>query len=157
MNLNLTNSISFFDLETTGLNISKDKIIEIAVLKVNPDQSEERLIKRINPGIKNSEESIEIHGITDEELKDEPLFKEVAQEIFDFIGDSDLAGYNSNRFDIPFLLEEFLNNGFELDMSIRKFVDVQTIFHKMEKRTLGAAYQFYCGKILKMRTVQKLT
>lgn len=146
MNLNLSKPISFFDLETTGLNISKDKIIEIAILKVNPDQSESKLVKRINPGIEISIESLEIHGITDDDVKDCPSFKELAQEIFDFIGDSDLGGYNSNRFDIPFLLEEFLNNGFELDMTNRKFVDVQTIFHKMEQRTLGAAYKFYCDK-----------
>ncbi len=146
MKLNLKKAISFFDLETTGLNISKDKIIEIAILKVHPDEKEELLVKRINPGIEISKESEEIHGISNEDVKNEPLFKELGQEFIDFLADSDLAGYNSNRFDIPFLLEEFLNNGFELDMSNRKFVDVQTIFHKMEQRTLGAAYKFYCGK-----------
>jgi len=146
MQLNLKRAISFFDLETTGLNISKDKIIEIAILKVNPDQSEERYIKRINPGMSIPKESQEIHGISNDDVKDCPKFKELAAEIKTFIGDSDLAGYNSNKFDIPFLLEEFLNLGIEIPMEDRKFIDVQTIFHKMEQRTLGAAYKFYCQK-----------
>ena len=146
MQLNLKRSIAFFDLETTGLNISKDKIIEIAILKVNPDQSEERYIKRVNPGIPISQESQEIHGISNEDVKACPKFKDLAAEIKTFIGDADLAGYNSNKFDIPFLLEEFLNLGIELPMEDRKFIDVQTIFHKMEQRTLGAAYKFYCQK-----------
>jgi DNA polymerase-3 subunit epsilon len=146
MKLNLIKPIAFFDLETTGLNISKDKIVEIAILKVHPDEKEEVYSKRINPTIPIPQESSEIHGITNEDVKDCSTFKELALEIKAFIGDADLAGYNSNRFDIPFLLEEFLNNGIELDMEGRKFIDVQTIFHKMEQRTLAAAYNFYCGK-----------
>lgn len=146
MNLNLTKPIAFFDLETTGLNISKDKIIEIAILKINPDQSEETYVKRINPIIPISQESIDIHGITNDDLKDCPVFTDLAQEIGQFIGDADLAGYNSNRFDIPFLLEELLNSGVDIDLENRRFIDVQTIFHKMEQRTLEAAYKFYCDK-----------
>lgn len=146
MQLNLKRPIAFFDLETTGLNISQDKIIEIAILKINPNQREDRYLKRVNPGIPIPKESFDIHGISNEDLKDCPSFKELAKEIVDFIGDADLAGYNSNRFDIPFLLEELLNNGVELNMENRKFIDVQTIFHKMEQRTLSAAYRFYCQK-----------
>lgn len=146
MQLNLKRAIAFFDLETTGLNISKDKIVEIAILKVHPDQREERYIKRVNPGILIPKESEEIHGISNEDVKDCPKFSELANEIKEFIGDADLAGYNSNKFDIPFLLEEFLNLGIEISMEDRKFVDVQTIFHKMEQRTLSAAYKFYCQK-----------
>lgn len=148
MNLNLKRSIAFFDLETTGLNISKDRIVEIAILKVNPDQSEESFVKRINPEISIPTESSDIHGILDEDVKDCPTFKELAQEISTFIGEADLAGYNSNRFDIPFLLEQFLKTDVEFSMEGRKFVDVQTIFHKMEKRTLVAALKFYCEEDL---------
>lgn len=146
MQLNLQKPLAFFDLETTGLNISRDRIIEIAILKVHPDHREERYIKRINPGMSMPAESLAIHGITDEDLKDCPRFDVVAREIFDFIGEADLAGYNSNKFDIPFLLEEFLRNGVELSMENRRFIDVQTIFHKMEQRTLAAAYRFYCNR-----------
>lgn len=146
MQLNLSRPLAFFDLETTGLNISKDKIIEIAILKVYSDQREERYVKRINPGIPISAESQAIHGISDADVKDCPTFDKLAAEIKTFIGDADLAGYNSNKFDIPFLLEEFLRIGIELEMENRKFVDVQTIFHKMEQRTLSAAYKFYCQK-----------
>lgn len=146
MQLNLIKPLAFFDLETTGLNISKDKIIEIGILKVHPDQREERYIKRINPGISIPAESQAIHGISDADVKDCPTFSQVAEEIKNFIGDADLAGYNSNKFDIPFLLEEFLRLGIELEMENRKFIDVQTIFHKMEQRTLSAAYKFYCSK-----------
>jgi len=146
MKLNLTKPIAFFDLETTGLNISKDKIIEIAMLKINPDQTEELYVKRINPEIPIAPESTEIHGITNEDLKDCPNFEALGQEIHDFIGKADLAGYNSNRFDVPFLLEELLNIGIDLELEGRRFIDVQTIFHKMEQRTLEAAYKFYCAK-----------
>ena len=146
MNLNLTKSIAFFDLETTGLNISKDKIVEIAILKINSDQSEESFVERINPIIPISEESTAIHGISNDDVKDCPTFSDLAEKIKDFIGESDLAGYNSNRFDIPFLLEELLNSSVDLDMEGRRFIDVQTVFHKMEQRTLEAAYKFYCGK-----------
>ncbi|MFT5822153.1 MAG: DNA polymerase-3 subunit epsilon [Crocinitomix sp.] len=146
MNLNLTKPIVFFDLEATGLNISKEKIIEIAIIKINPDQSETTFVEKINPGIPIPAESTEIHGITDADVKDCAPFEAFAQSIIDFIGDADLAGYNSNRFDIPFLLEELLNAGLELDMENRRFIDVQTVFHKMEQRTLVAAYKFYCDK-----------
>ena len=148
MNLNLTKALAFFDLETTGLNISRDKIVEIAILKINPDQKEEMYVKRINPVIKISEESEAIHGISNEDVKDCPKFEELADEIIEFIGNADLAGYNSNKFDIPFLLEEILNAGKELSMEGRQFIDVQNIFHKMEQRTLAAAYKFYCDKDL---------
>ncbi len=148
MELNLTTPLAFFDLETTGLNISKDKIIEISILKVMPDGTTASYTKRINPGMEIPAESTEIHGITNEDVKDQPLFAELAEEIKDFIANADLAGYNSNRFDIPFLLEELLNHNVELDMENRRFIDVQTIFHKMEQRTLSAAYTFYCNKEL---------
>lgn len=148
MNLNLTKPIVFFDLETTGLNISTDKIIEIALLKIHPDQSEEEYSKRVNPGIPIPAESTEIHGISNDDVKDSPAFKEIAQEVKDFIGDADLAGYNSNRFDVPFLLEEMLNEDVEIDLTGRRFIDVQTIFHKMEQRTLEAALKFYCDEEL---------
>lgn len=148
MKLNLTKPIAFFDLETTGLNFSKDKILEIAILKINPDQSEERFEERYNPTIDIPIESTEIHGITNADVKDCPTFKERAAAVKAFIGDADLAGYNSNRFDIPFLLEEMLNAGEDLDMNGRRYVDVQTIFHKMEQRTLEAALKFYCEKDL---------
>lgn len=148
MLINLNKPLAFFDLETTGLNISKDRIIEIAILKIHPDQKQEKYIKRVNPGIPIPPESTAIHGIKNEDIKDCPLFKDLAEEIKTFIGESDLAGYNSNKFDIPFLLEEFLRLGIEIEMEGRKFVDVQTIFHKMEQRTLGAALRFYCNREL---------
>jgi DNA polymerase-3 subunit epsilon len=144
MKLNLKKPMAFFDLETTGLNISKDKIIEISILKINPDNSEESYTRRVNPGMPIPVESTEIHGITNEDVAEAPTFDKLAEEIKAFIADADLAGYNSNRFDIPFLIEELLNNKVELDMTNRRFVDVQTIFHKMEQRTLSAAYKFYC-------------
>ena len=148
MNLNLTKSICFFDLETTGLNISKDKIIEISILKVSPDQSESSYTKKINPEMDIPAESTEITGITNEDVKDCPTFAELAEEIKDFIGESDLAGYNSNRFDIPFLIEQFLSHNIDFSMENRRFIDVQTIFHKMEQRTLSAALKFYCNQDL---------
>ena len=148
MNLNLKRPLAFFDLETTGLDISNDRIIEIAIHKVLPDGSEEKLSLRINPEMKIPADSTAIHGIKDEDVKDSPTFKEEAKNIVDFIGDADLAGYNSNRFDVPFLLEELYRNDVELDMSDRKSIDVQTIFHKMEQRTLEAALKFYCKKEL---------
>lgn len=148
MKLNLQRPLAFFDLETTGLNISKDKIIEISILKVNPDQSEETLTLKINPEIEIPEDSTEIHGITNEMVQDCPSFDKVAPRIKEFIGDSDLAGYNSNKFDVPFLIEQFLAHDIEFSMEGRKFIDVQTIFHKKEQRTLEAALQFYCQKKL---------
>lgn len=148
MELNLKKSIAFFDLETTGLNISKDRIVEIAILKVDKDQGETSYVKRLNPEMAIPEESREIHGISDKDVKDCPTFKEVASEIKEFIGDADLAGYNSNKFDIPFLLEQFLAHDIDFSMDGRRFIDVQTIFHKMEKRTLSAALKFYCEEDL---------
>src|SRR5699024_9550619 len=149
MQLSLKRPIAFFDIESTGVNVSSDRIVEIAIIKVNPDQSEEVLIKRINPGIPIPLESSLIHGIYDEDIKDEPSFKEVATEVAAFLGDSDLAGYNSNKFDVPLLMEEFLRAGVEFDIEGRSLVDVQNIFHLMEQRTLKAAYKFYCEKDLK--------
>src|SRR5699024_2532766 len=120
----------------------KDRIVEISILKVNPKNEESTLTMRLNPEMKISEESIAIHGIKDEDIKDAPTFKEVANKIAEFIGDADLAGYNSNKFDIPMLAEELLRVGHDFDMGARKFIDVQNIFHKLEQRTLVAAYKF---------------
>ncbi|WEK21124.1 MAG: exonuclease domain-containing protein [Candidatus Pedobacter colombiensis] len=146
MKLNLKRPLAFFDLETTGVNVGADRIVEIAILKAMPDGSELIKSMRINPEMPIPLHSSLIHGIYDEDIATAPTFKAVATELADFIGDADLAGYNSNRFDIPVLLEEFLRAGIDFDMSDRKFVDVQNIFHQMEQRTLRAAYKFYCGK-----------
>lgn len=148
MQLNLKNPLVFFDLETTGINIVKDRIVEISFVKVHPNGKEESKTRRINPGMPIPPESTAIHGITDEDVKDCPTFKEVAKSLAAQIEGCDLAGFNSNRFDIPMLAEEFLRAGVDLDLNKRKFVDVQTIFHKMEQRTLSAAYKFYCDKTL---------
>lgn len=148
MKLTLTNSLAVFDLETTGLDVSKDRILEIAILKVHPDGTTEEYLKRVNPGIPIPTESSEIHGIYEKDIKDAPTFKEIASEVTAFIGDSDLAGYNSNKFDIPVLAEELLRVENDFNVANRKFVDVQNIFHKMEQRTLVAAYSFYCNKDL---------
>ncbi len=148
MKLNLEKNICFFDIESTGLDISKDRIVEISILKVSPKNEESTLTLRLNPEMEISEESIAIHGIKNEDIKDAPTFKEAADRIAEFIGDADLAGYNSNKFDIPMLAEEFLRVGYDFDMGARKFIDVQNIFHKMEQRTLVAAYKFYCEKNL---------
>jgi DNA polymerase III, epsilon subunit and related 3''-5'' exonucleases len=148
MQLNLKNPLVFFDLETTGVNIVKDRIIEIAYTKVHPNGDEDSKVRRINPGMPIPPESTAIHHITDEMVKDCPQFKEVAKSLAAQIEGCDLAGFNSNRFDIPLLSEEFLRAGVDIDLNKRKFVDVQTIFHKMEQRTLSAAYKFYCGKVL---------
>ena len=148
MNLNLANPIVFFDLETTGVNIAKDRVVEISVLKVYPHGKEEQKTIRINPEMSIPKEASAIHGIYDEDVKDCPVFKGIAKELARYIEGCDLGGYNSNRFDIPLLAEEFLRAGVDFDMRKRKFVDVQTIFHKMEQRTLSAAYRFYCDKCL---------
>ena len=148
MKLNLKNPIVFFDLETTGTNINADRIVEICYLKVYPNGNEEAKTLRINPGMHIPEESSKIHGIYDEDVIDCPTFKEVAKDIAKDIEGCDLAGFNSNRFDIPVLAEEFLRADVDIDMSKRKFIDVQVIFHKMEQRTLSAAYKFYCEKNL---------
>lgn len=146
--LQLNKPIAFIDLETTGVNLGLDRIVEIAIIKILTDGT--RIVKRklINPGIPIPPASSEVHGITDEMVKDAPVFKQVAQELKQMLDGCDLAGYNSNRFDIPLLMEEFLRAGVEVDMRNRKLLDVQNIFHKMEPRTLSAAYKFYCGKVL---------
>jgi DNA polymerase-3 subunit epsilon len=146
MKLQLKRPLAFFDLETTGTNIGADRIVEISVIKLNPDGSEEVLTLRVHPGIPIPLESSLVHGIYDEHIKEEKQFHELGQQIADFIQDSDLAGYNSNKFDIPMLMEEFLRAGVNFDLDNRHFVDVQNIFHQMEQRTLKAAYQFYCDK-----------
>lgn len=148
MELNLKNPLVFFDLETTGTNINTDRIVEICYLKVYPNGNEEVKTMRINPGRHIPEESSMIHGIYDKDVADCPTFKEVAKDIAKDIEGCDLAGFNSNRFDIPVLAEEFLRADVDIDMSKRKFIDVQVIFHKMEQRTLSAAYKFYCDKNL---------
>jgi DNA polymerase-3 subunit epsilon len=144
MNLTLQRPFAVFDLETTGINVTQDRIIEIAIIKIHPDGNEEEYYKRVNPTIPIPKESTEIHHISDEDVKDAPTFAQLADELAAFIGDADLAGYNSNKFDIPVLAEEFLRCNHPFDIRARKFVDVQNIFHKMEQRTLAAAYQFYC-------------
>ncbi|WP_435255144.1 exonuclease domain-containing protein [Tenacibaculum sp. A30] len=148
MNLNLTKPIVFFDLETTGINIAKDRVVEISILKVFPNGNKESKTWLVNPEIEIPAEATAVHGITNEKVVTEPTFKELAGKINEMISDSDLAGFNSNRFDIPLLAEELLRAGIDFDMNNRKAVDVQTIFHKKEQRTLSAGYQFYCGKDL---------
>lgn len=148
MQLNLKNPLVVFDLETTGIDIVKDRIIEISYVKVFPNGKEESKTMRINPGMPIPPASTAIHGITDDDVKDCPLFKNVAKQLAAQIEGCDLAGYNSNRFDIPLLAEEFLRAGVDIDLTRRKFIDVQTIFYKMEQRTLAAAYKFYCQKSL---------
>lgn len=144
--LNLTRPLAFFDLETTGVNVASDRIVEIAILKVMPDGTIEEKCKRINPTIPIPIESSKIHGIYDKDVENEPTFKAIAKSLAEFLKNCDLAGYNSNKFDIPVLVEEFLRAEIEFDISKRKLVDVQNIFHLMEQRTLKAAYKFYCGK-----------
>ena len=148
MNLVLKNPIVFIDIESTGLSISDDRIVEISILKVNLDGSEDVKTIRINPEKSISEEAMNVHGITNEEVANCPTFKGVAKTIADFMKGADIGGYNSNKYDIPLLSEEFLRCDIDIDLKKRKFVDVQTIFHKMEKRTLEAAYKFYCDKDL---------
>lgn len=147
-NLQLTRPLAFIDLETTGTDVGKDRIVEIAIIKVMPGGSNISKVKRINPGIPIPKEAFDIHGISDEDVKDEPSFKEVANELRQFLNNCDIAGYNSNRFDVPLLVEEFLRAGQNLETDGIKFIDVQRIFHLMEKRTLEAAYLFYCQKNL---------
>ena len=148
MELNLRNPLIFFDLETTGVNAAKDKIVEISYIKVYPNGKEESNTIRINPGRHIPEEATAVHHITDDDVKNCPSFKDVAKELSRVFEGCDIAGFNSNRFDLPLLVEEFLAAGVNIDMTKRKFIDVQTIFHKMEQRTLVAAYKFYCGKNL---------
>jgi DNA polymerase-3 subunit epsilon len=146
MKLNLKRPLAFFDLETTGVNVASDRIVEISILKAMPDGTEDVKTMRINPGIPIPLESSLIHGIYDEDIKNAQTFKQAGEELARFLDDCDLAGYNSNRFDIPVLMEEFLRAGIDFDIDNRHFVDVQNIFHQMEQRTLKAAYLFYCGK-----------
>ncbi len=146
--LELSRPIAFIDLETTGVNLSSDRVVEIAIIKVMPDNS--RVVKRrlINPEMPIPKQSSDIHGITDEMVQDAPTFKQAGNEIKQFLENSDLGGYNSNRFDIPMLMEEFLRAGMDVDLSDRRMIDVQHIFYTMEPRTLSAAYKFYCQKDL---------
>ncbi|RFM36657.1 3'-5' exonuclease [Chitinophaga silvisoli] len=146
--LQLKRPLAVIDLETTGTNVATDRIIEIAIIKVMPDKSIQQKTKRINPGMPIPPATTAIHGISDEDVKDCPTFKQAANELRQFMDNCDIAGYNSNRFDIPLLVEEFLRTGLEFDVKGRKFIDVQKIFHLMEKRTLSAAYKFYCDKNL---------
>ncbi|WP_454958672.1 exonuclease domain-containing protein [Capnocytophaga sputigena] len=148
MELKLSKPICFFDLETTGIDITKDRIVEISILKVYPNGNKESKTWLVNPTIPIPKAASDVHGITDERVAGEPTFKELAKQIHNMIKDSDLAGYNSDRFDIPLLAEEMLRAEVDFDLGNRISVDVQTIFHKMEQRTLSAAYKFYCGKDL---------
>ena len=146
--LNLTRPVAFIDLETTGVNLSSDRIVEIAIVKVLPDGERQAKRKLLNPEMAIPKASSDIHGITDEMVKDAPTFKQSANEIKQYLENCDLGGYNSNRFDIPMLMEEFLRAGMEVDLTDRRMIDVQHIFYSMEPRTLSAAYKFYCQKEL---------
>lgn len=146
MEFNIKKPVVFFDIESTGLNVVRDRIIQIGMIKFEPGKDPIEKEMLINPGIPISEEAMAVHGITPADVANKPTFQQVAQEIYDFIGTGDLAGYNSNRFDIPMLMEEFARAGFEFDIEKRNLIDVQRIFYKMEPRTLAAAYKFYCEK-----------
>jgi DNA polymerase-3 subunit epsilon len=148
LNLELKKPIIFFDLETTGVNIATDRIVEISILKVFPNGNKESKTWLVNPEIEIPAEATAIHGITNEKVVTEPTFKELAATVNTIIEGCDLAGFNSNRFDIPLLAEELMRAGIDFDMKNRKAIDVQVIFHKKEQRTLSAGYQFYCGKTL---------
>ena len=148
MELDLKKPIVFFDLETTGIDVANDRIVEISLMKIFTDGKEEIKTMRINPEMPIPPHVTEIHGISDDDVKDEPPFKIVAKDVAKFIEGSDLAGYNSNKFDIPLLAEEFLRVDLDVDLKKHRFIDVQVIFHKMEQRTLSAAYKFYCKKNL---------
>ena len=148
MKLNLKRPIVFFDLETTGVDTAKDRIVEISMVKVMPNGDEVVRTRLINPQMHIPEEATAIHGITDEDVKEQPTFTQIAKSLSQFIEGCDFGGFNSNRFDLPMLVEEFLRAGVDVDFKSRKFVDVQNIFHKMEQRTLVAAYKFYCDKDL---------
>lgn len=146
MKIKLSKPICFFDLETTGINISKDRIVEISILKVYPNSNKESRTWLVNPEISIPSEVSKIHGITNEMVINEPNFKEIGSQVKEMINNCDLGGFNSNKFDIPLLAEEFLRSNIDFDLEKIKCIDVQNIFHKMEKRTLGAAYVFYCKK-----------
>lgn len=149
MELKLNRPIVFIDLETTGISVSNDRIVEISLLKITPDGKEQWMTTRINPEIPIPPQATEIHGIDDKDIADAPAFREVAKNLALFLDGCDLAGYNSMKFDIPLLAEEFLRTDTDFNFRKRKYVDVQVIFHKKEQRTLVAAYQFYCNKELK--------
>lgn len=146
--LNLTKPVVFFDLETTGISVTNDRIVEISYLKVFPDGTEVSRTQRVNPEMHIPEEATAVHHISDDDVRDCPTFKQIAQNIANVLEGSDIAGFNSNRFDVPVLAEEFLRAGIDVDFSKTRFIDVQVIYHKMEQRTLSAAYKFYCGKDL---------
>lgn len=148
MHLNLTKPLAFFDLETTGVNVGSDRIVEISVIRVNIDNSTDILTKRVNPGMPIPESSSKIHGIYDKDVADCQTFKELAPQLAQFLNNCDLAGFNSNKFDVPVLVEEFLRADIDFDLKNRKLIDVQNIFHIMEPRNLSAAYKFYCDKPL---------
>lgn len=148
MKLNLKRPIVFFDLETTGLDLAKDRIVEVSALKVKVSGDESWFTSRVNPGIPIPPQATAIHGISNEDVANEPHFASIAKDLANFMNDSDIAGYNAAKFDIPLLAEEFLRVGIEFDFKNRKNIDVQVIFHKKEQRTLVAAYQFYCNKQL---------
>ncbi|MEM9363139.1 MAG: exonuclease domain-containing protein [Bacteroidota bacterium] len=148
MELNLSKPICFFDLETTGTNVASDRIVEISILKIFPNGNKEGKTWLVNPEMPIPPDVVDVHGISNEKVANEPTFKQLSKEIYKMIKDSDLAGFNSDRFDIPLLAEEMLRADVDFDMKHMVSVDVQTIFHKMEKRTLGAAYKFYCDKEL---------
>ncbi len=145
MKLNLKKPLVFFDLETTGVDVSKDRIVEICYIKVFPDGSEKEYSRRVNPGIHIPEGASAVHGIYDEDVKDAPLFKEIAKEIATDFEGCDVAGFNSNRFDLPMLAEEFLRAQVDIDLTRHHAIDVQVLYHKREPRTLSAAHKFYCG------------
>ena len=146
--LRLERPLIFFDLETTGTNVVHDRIVEISYIKVYPDGSEEKKARRLNPGMPIPAAATAVHHISDEDVKDEPTFRQIAKSLHEIFEGCDIAGYNSNKFDVPLLIEEFARCGINFDVAGRHFIDVQNIFHKMEQRTLVAAYRFYCGKEL---------
>jgi DNA polymerase III subunit epsilon len=148
MNLNLKNPLIFFDLETTGIDVTNDRIVEISYLKIYPNGDEESRTTKVNPGIPIPAKVTAIHGISDEDVKDAPKFSEIAKALIKVFEGCDFAGYNSNKFDLPLLAEEFLRVDADIDLRKRKFIDIQVIYHKKEPRTLGAAYKFYCEKDL---------
>ncbi len=148
MKLNLLKPIAFFDLETTGVNVGSDRIVEIAILKVFPDGNKETLTQRINPTISIPNSSSEIHGIYDKDVKEMPTFAQMAHKFLTFLDNCDLAGFNSNKFDVPLLAEEFLRCEIDFDLRGRRLIDVQNIYHIMEPRTLSGAFKFYCEKDL---------
>ena len=148
MELSLTRPLCFFDLETTGVNVAKDRVVEISILKIFPNGNKESKTWLVNPEMPIPPQTTAVHGITDEKVANEPTFKQLSKDIYSMIKGSDLAGFNSDRFDIPLLAEEMLRAEIDVDFKKHLTVDVQTIFHKMEKRNLSAAYKFYCGKDL---------